>query len=261
MTFDPATPLAGRRALVCGASAGIGRATARLFVQQGATVYGLARRAERLAALADELDGAFLPVAADLDDRPATLATVARLLEDGGPIEILVNNTGGPPGGPLAQATELAFVEAFGRHLFAAQALVVALLPGMKARGYGRILNVVSTSVKEPIPNLGVSNTVRGAVAAWAKSWSLELPPGLTINNVLPGYTDTERLDSLGAATAARTGQGVDAVRAAWLAAVPEGRLIAPEETAAALAFLASPAAGAIRGTSLPVDGGRLRSL
>jgi len=131
----------------------------------------------------------------------------------------------------------------------------------MQTAGYGRIINIVSTSVREPIPNLGVSNTIRGAMASWSKSLSRELPPGITINNVLPGFTDTERLGTLAAAVAGRSGSSVDTVRANWLAQVPEGRLGKPDEPAGLVAFLASPAGAYIRGQSIAVDGGRLRSI
>jgi 3-oxoacyl-[acyl-carrier protein] reductase len=259
----PTTSMAGLRALVCGASGGIGAATARAFAAAGADVVVLARSADALGTLAAELraGGADAEVAvADLQDRAGLAATVDRLLASG-PIHVLVNNTGGPPGGRLLDAEPEAFLAPFERHLLAAHLLVRALVPGMHAAGYGRILNVVSTSVYEPIPGLGVSNTIRAAVAGWAKSLSRELPPGITINNVLPGFTDTPRLASLGAARAAREGTDPDAVRAAWIAEVPEGRLAAPEETAATLAFLASPAAAYLRGQSIAVDGGRLRSI
>ncbi|MCW8140292.1 MAG: SDR family oxidoreductase, partial [Planctomycetota bacterium] len=158
-------------------------------------------------------------------------------------------------------AAEAALLEAFGRHVLGAHLLVRLVLPGMRAAGYGRIVNVVSTSVREPIPNLGVSNTVRAAVAAWAKTLSKELPPGVTINTVLPGYTDTERLASLAEGAAARTGKAVEDVRKGWLATIPEGRLGRPEELGAVIAFLASPAAAYVRGVALPVDGGRLNGI
>jgi len=225
----------------------------------------MARRADRLAALVPELEaagaGGVHMLVCDLDDRPATFAAVEAHLAAHGPIHILVNNTGGPKGGPLLQATEDAFLEGFSRHVLASHGLVQRLLPGMKADGYGRIINVISTSVREPIPNLGVSNTIRGAMASWAKSLSRELPPGVTINNVLPGFTDTERLGSLGEARAAREGSTPDAVRTAWIGEVPEGRLARAEEPGGVIAFLASPAAAYIRGVSLPVDGGRLKSI
>ncbi|HEX9792669.1 MAG TPA: SDR family oxidoreductase, partial [Planctomycetota bacterium] len=145
--------------------------------------------------------------------------------------------------------------------VLASHRLVRLLVPGMLEAGYGRIVNVISTSVREPIAGLGVSNTIRGAMAAWAKTLAKELPPGVTINNVLPGFTDTERLASLGASVAARQGTSAAAVRENWLASIPERRLADPAETAAAIAWLCSPEAGYVRGVSLPVDGGRLNSI
>ncbi|MEC9071843.1 MAG: SDR family oxidoreductase, partial [Myxococcota bacterium] len=133
--------------------------------------------------------------------------------------------------------------------------------PGMTEAGYGRIINVISTSVREPIPNLGVSNTIRGSVASWAKTVSGELPPGVTINNVLPGFTDTDRLGSLAKGRAERSGSTAEGVYELWRSQIPEGRLGRPDELASVIAFLASPAASYIRGVSLPVDGGRLRSI
>ncbi|MEC7949401.1 MAG: SDR family oxidoreductase [Myxococcota bacterium] len=257
-------PLAGRRALVLGASAGIGRATALALAAQGASIIVLARREDRLAALVPKLVDAGAPSATalvqDLDDRRGLAAATDRLLEDG-PIHVLIHNTGGPPGGPLLSVEEDVLAAFFARHVLTAQLLASKLVPGMSQAHYGRIVTVTSTSVYEPIPNLGASNTIRAAMAGWAKSLARELPPGVTINNVLPGFTDTERLGSLAAGRAARTGTTVDAVKAAWLSQVPECRLIEPEETAAAIAFLCSPAAAAVRGVSLAVDGGRLRGI
>ena len=256
--------LSGKRALVCGASAGIGRATSIELAKRGAEVILLARRAERLLALQQEIEalGLALPmvVVADLDRREEAVAMVEEHLSSGA-IHILVNNSGGPKGGPLLKAAEGEFVQAFGRHLLSAHRFAQLLVPGMEAEGYGRIINIISTSVYEPIPNLGVSNTIRGSMASWAKSLSRELPSGITINNVLPGFTDTERLASLKQARATASGTTPEAVEQAWLAQVPEGRLAQPEETAGAIAWLASPEASYIRGVSLAVDGGRLRSI
>ena len=242
-----------RHALVCGASSGIGRETAKALVAQGVKVTALARRKDRLAALAAETGCGIL--VADLDDHGPLLEAVKGLE----PFQILINNTGGPKGGKLTDAAAEELRAAFHRHVLAAHQLTQVGLPHMRAAGFGRIVNVLSTSVREPIPNLGVSNTIRAAMAGWAKTLSRELDPGITINNVLPGFTDTERLGQLKSGRAAREGVDPDKVHAAWLAQVPEGRLARAEETAAAIAFLCSDAAASIRGVSLPVDGGRLR--
>ncbi len=257
--------LAGRHALVCGASSGIGRGAALALAAKGAAVTGLARTRETLEALLPALKEAGAPEAralvADLNDREALAGIVESFLAEHGPVHILVNNSGGPPGGPLLEATADDFLAAIGRHLLAPHQLVRAVLPGMKEAGYGRIVNVISTSVREPIKNLGVSNTTRGAVASWAKTLSKELPPGITVNSILPGATDTPRLRSLSRATAERTGRPYEEVFAGWVANVPEGRMADPLETGAVIAFLASPAAAYVRGVCLPVDGGRLGSI
>ncbi len=257
--------LTGRHALVCGASAGIGRATALALSSLGAEVTALARSEDKLQTLVKELTEASSLTAryvvADLDDRPALSSKVEGLLAEHGPIHVLINNAGGPPGGPLLEAEDEAFLTAFSRHILAAHRLVKAVLPGMREAGYGRIINVISSSVREPIPNLGVSNTTRGAVASWSKTLSRELPPCVTINNVLPGYTSTGRLASLSQGIAQKRGVTPEQVVEDWCNNVPEGRLGKPEELGAAIAFLASPAASYIRGVSLPVDGGRLRSI
>ena len=177
-------------------------------------------------------------------------------------MHILVNNSGGPPPGTVRGASEDAFLAAYRAHLLANQALAEAVVPGMLHDGYGRIVNIISTSVKEPIAGIGVSNVTRGAVASWAKTLARELAPhGITVNNVLPGSTHTPRIEQIIAARSKKTGGSTDAVTAEMEAEVPMGRFADPSEVAAAVAFLASPAASYITGINVPVDGGRTRSL
>lgn len=252
-----------KRALVCGASGGIGREVAIELANDGVEIIALARREKALNDLKSEIEsrgGSVQVVVADLEKRDQLCEKVKSLLDDG-PIHILINNSGGPKGGPLLSANEDAFTTAFGRHILAAHRLSQLIVPSMHSEGYGRIINIISTSVYEPIPNLGVSNTIRGAMASWAKTLSRELPPGITINNVLPGFTDTDRLMQLGEGKAKKLGISSEDVMKGWLSQVPEGRLAQPKETAQAIAFLASPKAGFIRGVSLAVDGGRLKSI
>jgi 3-oxoacyl-[acyl-carrier protein] reductase len=173
-----------------------------------------------------------------------------------------VNNTGGPPGGPAHAAPVAEFEEAFRRHLVAGHLLVQAVLPGMRAAAWGRVVNVVSTSVREPIPGLGVSNTVRAAVAGWAKTLSRELAPlGITVNNVLPGFTDTGRIERLVQARSAATGLPQAEIEEGMRQSVPAGRFARPGEVGGVIAFLCSPAAGYVNGVSLAVDGGRMQSI
>ena len=257
--------LSGRHALVCGASAGIGRAAAHALAALGAKVTVLARRADALQAVVDALPPAAGRrhglLVADMARREALRADVGALAA-ADPVHILVNNSGGPPGGSALDADEAAYLAAFGQHLLGNQALVQTVIPGMRAAGWGRIVNVVSTSVYEPIPGLGVSNAVRAAVAGWAKTLSRELgPAGITVNNVLPGYTRTARIEQILADRSAASGRPREQVLADMLASVPVGRLARPEETAGAIAFLCSPAAAYITGVSLPVDGGRMHAI
>ncbi len=256
------TTLTGKHALVCGASSGIGRATAVALAQAGAEVTALARREDRLKELITEMKavgpGKARYLVADLDQRDAMENSIQSFLKESGPVHIWINNTGGPAAGPLLEATEEQLLSALGRHLLAAQRIAKLLIPGMIEAQYGRIISVLSTSVRAPIPNLGVSNLTRAAMASWSKTLSNELPPHITINCLLPGFTATERLTSLAQGRAQAQNISVEDVETAWRKTIPEGRLGRPEELAATIAFLASPAASYVRGSCIPVDGGRL---
>lgn len=257
--------LSGKHALACGATEGIGRATAMELAKLGASVTLLARRADVLGEIAAALPRAQGQahgcLVADVADTEALRDAVAALAART-PVHILINNTGGPPGGPAHSASIDAYLDAFRKHLVANQTLVQALLPGMRAARWGRIVNVISTSVYEPIPNLGVSNTIRGAVASWAKTLSRELGgDGITVNNVLPGYTRTRRLEQILADRSAASGKTRDEVAQAMLATVPAGRFAEAEEPGGVVAFLCSPAAGYVNGQSIAVDGGRMQSI
>ena len=257
--------LSGRHALVCGASEGIGRATAEELAELGATVTVLSRREgvlrEVVSGLAGGADRGHALAVADSDDSVGLAGAIAAVVERS-PVHILVNNTGGPAGGPLHVAETDAFQDAFRRHVIANQLLLQAVLPGMREAQWGRIVNVISTSVREPIPGLGVSNTIRGAVAAWAKTLARELAPdGITVNNVLPGFTETGRIRQIIRDRAAREGRSEDQVRQDMENAVPARRFAEPHETGGVIAFLCSPAAAYVNGVSLAVDGGRMQSI
>ena len=242
--------LSGKRALVCGGTSGIGKAAAEAIRDCGADVVILSRSASGKNT-----------IACNLEDLDSLNNSVSKEIKNNGNFEILINNSGGPPSGPLIDAKPVDFEKAFLRHVLASQTLVQLVLPGMKEANYGRIINIISTSVKEPIVGLGVSNTIRGAMASWSKTFSKELPPSITINNVLPGFTATERLEELKQTLSKQKGIGPNEVEKAWLSTVPEGRLANPSELGQVIAFLASPAASFVRGVSLPVDGGRTGSI
>ncbi len=257
--------LSNKSAVVCGASRGIGKATAEILAGLGATVTVVARDRDRLEAVIDGLstdkNQRHQLVVSDFSNPEEVQKQFGSWL-DNTPSQILVNNSGGPPPGPIAEAEGEAFLDGMRAHLLCNQYLAQAALPGMREAGYGRIINIISTSVYEPIPGLGVSNTVRAAVAAWAKTLSREIgPDGITVNNVLPGFTATDRLDNLIAGRAEKSGQSENEVADGMRAGVPMGRFASPEEIAHAVAFLASPAASYITGVSLAVYGGRLNSL
>lgn len=259
-------PLSGKRALVCGGTQGIGRACAEVFAERGASVTVLARDpaklAQTVARLATPSGATHDLIAVDFAQPDAVREAVRQHLAATGPYHILLNNTGGPPPGPIVEATADAFLAALRAHLLNNHHLAQALLPGMKAATYGRIINITSTSVREPIKGLGVSNTTRAAVAAWAKTLASEVAPfGITVNNILPGYTRTGRLEAIIATRAAKQNLEAAEVERQMLAEVPMARFADPREIALAAAFLASPDASFITGVSLPVDGGRIAAL
>lgn len=262
--------LAGKRALVCGSTQGIGRACALEFARLGAGVTLLARNEQALRTVRDEAIAASPAGASPRHDylqadfsRPDDVAAVVtKHLERTGPAAILVNNTGGPPPGPIFAADAEAFRAAFTAHVLCNQVLAQLLVPGMKELRYGRIINIISTSVKQPIPGLGVSNTIRGAVASWSKTLATELAPyGITVNNILPGFTDTQRLRALIGTKAREAGVSEADIERQMMESIPMGRFGAPQELAAVAGFLASPAASYLTGVSLPIDGGRTSCL
>lgn len=254
--------LSGKHALVCGASQGIGLAAAQQLAGLGARVTLMARNADRLQQALATLPGEGHGSAVADFQHPDQVKRAVEAVVEANDVHILVNNSGGPAGGPITEAAEEAFLSTFKQHLINNQILAQAVLPGMKRSQWGRIVNVISTSVKAPLVGLGVSNTVRGAVANWAKTWANEVASeGITVNNVLPGATLTARLTTLAAAKAEATGSTPEDVLAGMAAKVPAGRVGRPEEVGHAIAFLCSPAAGYISGINLPVDGGRTPSL
>ncbi|WP_395804984.1 SDR family oxidoreductase [Daejeonella sp.] len=257
--------LKGKRALVCGSSQGIGKASAIELALMGANVCLLARNEEALKKVLKELalqEGQKHEILIADFSNPEQLKTVLNDYLKDRDVDILINNTGGPAGGQAIEASADLFINAFNMHLICNQILVQAIVPGMKKNGFGRIINIISTSVKTPLRGLGVSNTIRGAVASWAKTLSLELGPfGITVNNVLPGFTMTGRLEFLINSIADREGKSFESVKNEMISTIPAGRIAEAAEVAAAVAFLASPAASYINGINVPVDGGKTQSL
>ena len=251
-----------KNALVCGSTQGIGKATAIVLAEEGANITLVARNEEKLKVVLEELPNNNQNhnyIVADFLN-PDDLKT--KIESSNLNFHILINNTGGPAGGPIFNAEVTEFDNAFTMHLKCNHILTQALVPYMKAQEYGRIINVISTSVKQPLDGLGVSNTIRGAVASWAKTMANELGQfGITVNNVLPGFTETERLFSIIESKAEKTGRSVDEVVEAMKQTAPAKRFAQPEETASAIAFLASDKANYINGINVPVDGGRTKSL
>lgn len=253
--------LTGKTAVVCGSTQGIGLAAATELATLGATVVLVARNEEKLKACASALPKPqgqnHFYLVADFQHTQSVQEAIASFATEH-TAHILINNTGGPAPGPAIDADIDAFRQAFNAHLINNHILVQALVPGMKKAGYGRIINVISTSVKQPLPNLGVSNSIRGSVANWAKTLAMELGQfNITVNNVLPGATETGRLEAIMQNKAQKTGLTAEDVKHEMSEEVPMKRLAKPEEVANAIAFLASPAAGYINGINVPVDGGR----
>lgn len=258
--------LKGKNAIVCGGTAGIGNAAAIELAKLGACVTLVARNQTKLEAAVAELPALQGQhhdfIVADFSNPDTVKTRVQAYLLNGKTCHVLVNNTGGPPGGPIRDAKPAEFLAALNQHLICNHVLVQAVLPGMKEAGYGRIINVISTSVKAPLDNLGVSNTTRGAVANWAKTLANELGIyGITVNNVLPGATETGRLKSIIANKAKKLNKTEVEVSDAMKKIIPAKRFAHPEEVAYAIAFLATRAASYINGINLPVDGGRTRNL
>lgn len=258
--------LKGKTALVCGSTQGIGYATAKELAALGASVILIARNEEQLRLALTSLDTSngqnHSYLVADFSQPEQLKKVISQFVSGGHKVHILINNTGGPKGGAIKDASTEEFILAFNQHLVCNHILVQALYPGMIEEGYGRIINVISTSVKQPLPNLGVSNTIRGAVANWSKTLANELGGfGITVNNVLPGATNTSRLQSIASVKAQQHNETVDQVFEEMASETPMKRIAQPEEIAAAIAFLASPAASYINGINVPVDGGRTKSL
>ena len=258
--------LEGKIALVCGSTQGLGYASAVELALLGAHVILVARNEEKLKEAVNTLDRSkdqrHEYLVADFSDTGSVQKAIDSYINAGKMAHILVNNTGGPAGGTALAAKTTEFIEAFNNHLICNHILTQALVPGMKAAGFGRIINIISTSVKQPIVGLGVSNTIRAAVANWAKTLATELGPfGITVNNVLPGFTKTVRADYVIKKKMADSGKTEEEVMKALVAEIPAGRIGQPEEFGAAVAFLCSPAAAYINGINLPVDGGRLGCL
>lgn len=263
--------LNNKNALICGSTAGIGKASAIALSHEGVNITLVARNEDKLKKVLSELSpiGNHSYIVADFSN-PIGLKEKVSAFIDGSPFQgtkgtgfhILVNNTGGPRSGDILSATLEQFENAYTQHLKCNHVLVQTLVPFMKKEGYGRVINIISTSVKEPIPGLGVSNTTRGAVGNWSKTLSIELGEfGITVNNILPGFTETERLNEIIKVKAQNEGTSFEQMAEIMKNYAPAKRFAKPEELANAVVFLASEAAGYINGINLPIDGGRTKSL
>jgi 3-oxoacyl-[acyl-carrier protein] reductase len=257
--------LEGKNALICGSTQGIGLAIAEELALLGANCTLVARNEEALQAAVKTLDIALRQqhnyLVADFSKPDQVKQAVEQQIQKN-PIHILINNTGGPPPGSVLDATAAAFLDAFNQHLIVNQQLAQAVIPGMKQAGYGRIINIISTSIRIPITNLAVSGTVRGAVAMWSKILANEVGQfNITVNNILPGFTKTQRLESLIKNNAQKRGVSADVIEQEMKQDIPMKRFGEAGELAAVAAFLASPAASYVNGVSIAVDGGKTGSL
>lgn len=257
--------LTNRNALVCGSTQGIGKASAFALAELGANITLVARNEEKLKEVVSELPNKYQNhsyIVADFSNPKELGEKVAERLKSVGTFHILVNNTGGPAAGPVFTAELDAFEAAFTQHLKCNHILAQTVVPAMKEADFGRIINIISTSVKQPLDGLGVSNTIRGAVANWSKTLASELAEfGITVNNILPGATSTERLSEIIKDKAAKTGKTPEEISKIMKNSIPAKRFAQPGEIANAVAFLASEAASYINGINVPVDGGRTKSL
>ncbi|KJD33523.1 short-chain dehydrogenase [Tamlana nanhaiensis] len=256
--------LNNKYALVCGSTAGIGKATAIALAEEGMHITLIARNENKLKTVLSQLSNPEIHnyIVADFSNPTELKEQVETYIKNNHGFHVLVNNTGGPSGGPIFNASIEAFENAFTQHLKCNHILAQTLVPFMKSAGFGRIINVISTSVKQPLDGLGVSNTIRGAVASWSKTLANELGEfGITVNNVLPGATNTERLNEIIKNKSTKTGKTEAETANTMKSTIPAKRFAKPEELAAAITFLASECAGYINGINLPVDGGRTKSL
>ncbi len=258
--------LEGKHAVVCGSTQGIGLATAQLLANRGARITLIARNEEKLKQALESLNTSKHQehdyLIADFSEPTNLKSVIEDFVGKGNNPHILVNNTGGPKGGPIINAKIEEFTSTFNQHLIANHILVQGFYKGMIANKYGRIINVISTSVKQPLDGLGVSNTIRGAVANWSKTLANELGQyNITVNNVLPGATNTGRLKEIALSKEEKTGLSVDQFYTNMAGLSPMKRIAEPTEVAEAISFLASPRASYINGINVPVDGGRTKSL
>ena len=257
--------LKGKNAVICGSSQGIGLAAALELSLLGANCILLARNEVALSEALKQLDtskGQSHQIAVADFSNPVSVHSAIEVIVANQFIHILINNTGGPAGGAIVEATEEAFLNTFNQHLICNHILTKAVVPGMQSSGYGRIINIISTSVKVPLKNLGVSNTIRGAVASWSKTMANELGQfNITVNNVLPGATATQRLEGIVKANAEKKGVKQEDITEEMIKEIPMKRFGQASEIAAVVAFLASPAASYVNGASIPVDGGRTGSI